>query len=87
MGLDLEQFEGAHGLVGRCHHAQIATRCGQHQPGRRDVEHVDAPVGEHGQQLDDVEVGDEGVGQFDERLGEHGFSCHRISCQRRSGLI
>ena len=37
-------------------------------PAAADVEHVDAAVGEQRQQLDDVEVGDERVGQLDSVL-------------------
>ena len=79
LGLQLEQLQHAHGLAGGGHHPQVAVGGDQHEPGGADVEHVDATVGEQGQQLHDVEVGDERVGQLHERPGEHRFSRHRTS--------
>ena len=49
----------------------------QHEAGRGDVEHVDATVGEQGQQLDDVELVDERVGELNQRPSQHRFSGHR----------
>ena len=42
----------------------------QHQAGRRDVEHLHASVGQQGEQLHDVEVVDQGVGQLHQRPGQ-----------------
>ena len=83
LGLQLEQLQHAHGLAGGGHHPQVAVGRDQHEPGRGDVEHVDAAVGEQRQQLDHVEVGDERVGQLHERPGEHRFSRHRDLPSRR----
>ena len=77
--MQLEQLQHPHRLAGGRHHPQVAVGGDQHESGGLDVEHVDATVGEQGQQLDHVEVGDEGVGQLDERPGEHRFSGHRTS--------
>ena len=57
--------------------AQVAVGCDEHEPGGADVQHLDTAVGEQREQLHDVEVGDEGVSQLDERPGEHRFSRHR----------
>ena len=77
--LQLEQLQHAHGLAGGSHHPQVTVWCDQHESSGVDVEHVDATVSKQRQQLHHVEVGDERVGQLDERLGQHRFSRHEIS--------
>ena len=49
----------------------------QHDAGGRHVEHLDASVGEQRQQIDDVEVVDERVGQLDECADEQRFVLHQ----------
>ena len=68
--LQLEQFQDAHGLAGGGHHPQVAVRPGQHEPGGGDIEHVDAAVGQPGQQFDHVEVRHQRVRQLHQRPGE-----------------
>ena len=82
--LDLEELQHSHGLAGGSHHSQLAVRRGQHDPGSVDVEDLDAMAREAGEQIDRVEVVDQGVGELDERPGEHCFSGHRISRSRRT---
>ena len=93
LGLVLEQFEQPHGLVRRGHDPEVSFRGDQHETGRSDVEYVDAAVGEQAQQLDDVEVRDEGVGEVDEGPGQERFSGHwtsrpfgldQVACSARS---
>jgi hypothetical protein len=76
LGLDLEELQDAHGVAGGGHDPQVAFWRDEHEPGCSDIEHVDASVGEHREELDDVEVGHERVGQLHEGLGEGGFSGH-----------
>ena len=86
LGLQLEQLEQAHRLAGRRHHPEVAVGRDEHQPGGGDVEHVDAAVGEQGEQLDHVEVVDQGVGQLHECPGEQCFSGHCGSSQQASAM-
>ena len=67
--LQLEQFDDAHGLVGGCHQSQLAVGGDEHDPGGGDVEDLDAAIRQGGQQVDDVEVVDEVVGELDEGAG------------------
>lgn len=76
LGLDLEQLEQAHGVARRSQDPELAVGAGDHEPGGVDVEELDAPVGQHGEQVDHVEVVDEGVGDLHEGLDEDGFSGH-----------
>ena len=78
LGLQLEQLEQVNRLAGRGHHPQVALERGQQQSGGSDVEHLDAPVGEPGQQLDDIEVGDQRVGQLHQRSRQRRFSRHHV---------
>ena len=87
LGLDLEELEHAHGLARRGHHPQVAVGRDQHETGGADVEHVDTAVSEQREQLHDVEVGDERVGQLHERPGKQGFSGHRLSRHDSFGLV
>ena len=70
VGLELEQLQQTHRLARRRHDPQGAVRTGKHQPGGVDVEDLDATIREQGEQLDDVEIGDERVGKFDQRANE-----------------
>ena len=70
LGLQLEQFQEPHGLAGGGHHPQVAVGPGQHETGGGDVEHLDAAVGQPGQQLDHVEVRHQRVGQLHQRPDE-----------------
>ena len=60
----------------RGHQLQLALGRDEHDPGGGGVEDLDAAVGQHREQVDDVEVVDQGVGQLDHRPGEHRFSGH-----------
>jgi hypothetical protein len=53
-------------LRGRGRHPQPAAFVAEDHPGRRHVEQLDTPFGEHVQELQDVEVIDQRVGQLDE---------------------
>ena len=70
VALELDQRPRARRIGRSSHDLQIATWCGEHQPGRRDIEDLDASVGDQGEQLDDVEVPDECVGDVQQGLGE-----------------
>lgn len=70
-GLDLEQLQEAHGVARGGHDAELAVWRGEHDPGCLHVEHLDTAVGEQGEEVDDVEIVDQRVGQLDERSGEH----------------
>ena len=74
--LQLEQLDDPHRLAGRRHHPQLAVGGDEHDPGGGDVEDLDATIRQRGQQVDDVEVVDEVVGQLDEGAGEQRFACH-----------
>jgi hypothetical protein len=77
LGLELEQLDQAHLLAGRGHHPQVPFGGDQHQAGGGHVEHLHAPVGEPGQQLHDIEVVNQSVGQLHHRPGQQCFSRHR----------
>ena len=76
VGLQFEQLDDAHGLVGRRDRLQLAGGGGEHDAGGGDVEDLDAAVRQRGEQLDDVEVVDEVVGQLHHGAGENGFASH-----------
>src|SRR5581483_10439082 len=89
LGLQLEQLEHPHGLAGRGHDAQVAFGSGQHEPGGSDVEYLDTAIRQQREQLYDVEVVDEVVGELHQCASEHGFSWHAIlpftsHCGRKS---
>ena len=77
-GLELEQLQDPHRLAGGRHHPQIPLGGGQHQARRRRLEHLDAPVDEQGQQLHDVELVDERIGQPDQGLGQQRLPGHGL---------
>ena len=52
-----------------------SSAIGEQEPRGREVEQVDAAPGEHGQEVDDVEVGDEGVGDVDEGPRQEVATC------------
>jgi len=83
VGLHLEQLEHLRALVRGGHHPQLTAVVGEQQPGRAHLEELGGEGREHPQELDQVEVVDEGVCDLDERLGEQ-FRCdHRdfpLSC-------
>ena len=68
--LQLEQLDQLGCLAGGRRDAQLAARVGEHHAGRGRGEQADAAVGEHVQEVDDVEVGHHGVGQVDESVGQ-----------------
>ena len=68
--LQLEQLQQPGFLAGGRRDPQLAARVGQHDPGRGRGQQGDAAVGEHVQEVDDVEVGDHRVGQLDEGVGK-----------------
>ena len=70
--LQLEQLQYPHGLAGGGHHPQVAVRPGQHEPGGIDLEHLDAAVGQPGQQFDHVELRHQRVRQLHQRPEEQG---------------
>ncbi len=76
VGLQLEEFETAHGVTRRGHHLEFPTRCGQHDPRCIDIERLYTTVAQHGQKVDHVEVLYQIVGQFDEGPDEQRFSGH-----------
>ena len=47
-----------------------SPRVGQHQPGFHRPEQLDAPLGEQGEEVDHVELVDQGVGQLHQRRGQ-----------------
>jgi len=68
---------------------EVTVRGRQHETGGGDVEDVDTPVGQQGEQLHHVEVRHEAVGQLHERPGEQHLSrqCRPLSlCRRRPTL-
>lgn len=75
--LQFVEFEEAGFLGGGGHHLQLAAVVGEHDPGGGGAEQFDAAGGQGVQEVDDVEVGDQGVGQFHEGGGDELFSaCH-----------
>jgi hypothetical protein len=74
--LQLEQLDDAHRLARRRHRLELTARRRQHDPGGSDVEDLDAAGRQQGEQLDDVEVVDEVVGQLHHRASENGFAGH-----------
>ena len=58
-----------HGLTGGGHHLQVSVRGDQHDPSGIDLEHLHAAIGEQRQDLHDVKVGHQGVGQLHEGTG------------------
>ena len=76
VGLQLEQFQDPHGLVGRGHQPQLPVGGGQHHPGCGHAQQRHAAVGQPGEQLHHVEVIDQGVGQLDQHLHHGGLSGH-----------
>jgi hypothetical protein len=68
--LDLEQLNQLGCLAGCRRYAQLAARVSEHDPGGGCGEQPDAAVGEHVQEVHDVEIGDHGVCQVDEGAGQ-----------------
>jgi hypothetical protein len=83
--LHLQRLDHPRLLVGAGDDAQPATRVGEHQSGRRDIEQLDAAASEVGEQRNHVEVGDQRVRQRDEGIRQAAFSiCMRT---RHCGLL
>ena len=59
--LQLEQLEEVHGVARRRGDAEDAVGVGEHEPGLRHSEQLHATTREHAEEVDDVEVEDEGV--------------------------
>lgn len=72
--LELEEFEEPRALARRCHDVQRALRAGQQQPGLGHIEEFDAPGGEEMEEVDDIEVTHQRVGQLDEGPDHMGLS-------------
>ena len=68
--LDLELLEQLHPVTRRGRHVDPTGGVGEEQAGLRQLEELDGAGGEQGQEVDHVEVGDEGVGDVDECPGE-----------------
>jgi hypothetical protein len=68
--LELEQVEQVGRLVGRCDGTEESTFVGENDTGLTGAEQLNDAVGEHGHELDDVEVGHERVRQLDEHPAE-----------------
>lgn len=76
LGLQLEQLHDPHRLTGGRHHPEFAFGRHNHHAGGGDVEDLHAPVGEQREQLDDVELVDQGVGQLDQGRYQQALRCH-----------
>ncbi len=67
--LDLQQLDHP-GLLGRGgHQPQRPVGAGQQQPGRVDLQQLHAPLGQRLQELQQVKIGHQRVGELDEGLG------------------
>jgi len=71
--LELEQLEQVRLLAGGGHDVEQAGLVGQQDAGGAGIQQRHAPVAQHGQQVDDVELVDEGVGQLHERRRQQGL--------------
>ena len=69
VGLQLEQLQQPGAFRGGGHHLQRVLPVGQQQPGRGDAQQLHAPLGQHVQEVDHVEVVDERVGHLHEHVG------------------
>ena len=76
--LQLEELQQARGLVGVRDQSQVAALVVEHQPRGVGVDQLDAALGEGLQQVHHVELLDQGVGQFDEDLGQALLTHHAI---------
>ena len=74
VGLQLEELQFAGLLGGGGQQAQLVERVGEQEAGGRDVEQFGAALGELGQQVDDVEVVEQGVDERDDRVQHAGFT-------------
>jgi hypothetical protein len=66
--LELQDLQQAHLLAGRGDDPQPPVGGGEHQASGGDVEHLHAPIGEQGQDLNHVEVVNKIVSQLHQRL-------------------
>ena len=83
VALQLEQLKQPGGLAGGGHHTQFSARIGQQQPGGGNVQQLGAAGGQHVQEVDDVEVGDHGVGKLDKGLRQQ-LSVHLLTLSTKS---
>ena len=79
--LYLEQLEQVGALVGGGHELEVTLFVGEEEPSRSGAEELRRPGGDHLQELHDVELLDEGVGELDEDLRDpvRGQRAHRAS--------
>jgi hypothetical protein len=70
VGLKFEKFHHLHYIAGRRHKSQLTGRGREHDAGGGHPEHVDAPIRQAREQVDDVKVLDKVVGDFDERVND-----------------
>ena len=78
-GLEFEQLQERGFLPGRRDQVQRDATVAQHDAGGIDGQQGDAPRGQGGEHVDDVELDDEVVGQLDERPREELFPFHVTS--------
>ena len=88
--LELEQLEQADLLARSGHDAELPAGVGEQHPGGGHVQQLGAPRGEQVQELDDVELVHQAVGQLDEGGGEtlgvhrpHSRPCRLSRSKRR----
>jgi hypothetical protein len=74
VGLDLHQLGPVRLLAGGGHHAEPVVRVDEHDPCRVRGQQRHAVPDEPVQHVDDVVVGDQGVGQPDERIGKQSLA-------------
>jgi hypothetical protein len=68
--LDLEQLESPDVLVGARHELQVPALVRQQDPDVRVADQLGRAVRDHDEELDHVEVVDQGIGQLDEHVGK-----------------
>ena len=68
--MQLEQLQHPHRLGGGGHQAQLTAWVGQQHSGGRGIQQLHAAPGEQMEEVDHVEVGDHGVSQLDEGIGQ-----------------
>src|SRR5207302_149677 len=64
-----------HGFTGSGYYSQVgAAWAGEHPAGCSHFEHLDASVGQQRENIHDVEILDQGVGEFDESASQQSLS-------------
>ena len=84
--LQLEELDEAHPFARGRDVAQRAVSVGEHDARFRDVDELDATFRESMQELDDVVVVDERVGELDENAASRSCSRDMLPLSRGSGL-